>query len=73
MAYDKADEVIKEIFESLLYRYEILLETMMKIVILSLILFKTSFERVRSYIDSPDRIKNKGATINPINYDEKCF
>ena len=28
----------------------------------------------RSYIDSPDSIKNKKATINPINKkDNKCF
>ena len=26
-----------------------------------------------SYIDSPDSIKVKKATINPINYDDKCF
>ena len=26
-----------------------------------------------SYIDSPDSIKNKTATINHINDDEKCF
>ena len=30
--------------------------------------------RVGSYIDSPDWIKNKKATINPINKkDSKCF
>ena len=34
---------------------------------------KLSFKRGCSYIDSPDWIKNKKATINPKNGDDKCF
>ena len=35
---------------------------------------KTNFNCCGSYIDSPDWIKNKKATINPINKkDNKCF
>ena len=34
---------------------------------------KLSFKRGWSYIDSPDWIKNKKATINPKNGDDKCF
>ena len=35
---------------------------------------KTSFKQEGSYIDSPDWIKNKKATINAINKkDNKCF
>ena len=35
---------------------------------------KINFKRGRSYIDSPDWIKNKIATINPINKKvNKCF
>ena len=35
---------------------------------------KTNMNRVGSYIDSPDWIKNKKATINPINEKvNKCF
>ena len=34
---------------------------------------KLSFKRGCSYIDSPDWIKNKQATINPKNGDDKCF
>ena len=35
---------------------------------------KINPKRVGSYIDSPDWIKNKKATINPINKnDSKCF
>ena len=33
-----------------------------------------NFKRGRTYINSPDWIKNKKATINPINKkDNKCF
>ena len=34
---------------------------------------KVNFKRGGSYIDSPDWIKNKKATINPKNEDDKCF
>ena len=34
---------------------------------------KISFNRGGSYIDSPEWIKNKEATINPNNNDNKCF
>ena len=34
---------------------------------------KISLNRGRSYIDSPEWLKNKKATINPKNNDEKCF
>ena len=34
---------------------------------------KISLNRSRSYIYSPEWLKNKKATINPINNDDKCF
>ena len=34
---------------------------------------KLDFKCGGSYIDSPDWIKNKEATINPKNEDDKCF
>ena len=34
---------------------------------------KISLNRGRSYIDSPEWIKNKKVTINPKNNDDKCF
>ena len=34
---------------------------------------KVSLSRGRSYIDSPKWLKNKKATINPKNNDDKCF
>ena len=34
---------------------------------------KISLSRGRSYIDSPEWLKSKKATINPKNNDDKCF
>ena len=34
---------------------------------------KVSLSRGGSYIDSPEWLKNKKATINPKNNDDKCF
>ena len=34
---------------------------------------KVNFRHDGSYIDSPDWIKTKKATINPKNADDKCF
>ena len=34
---------------------------------------KISLNRGGSYIDSPKWLKNKKATINPKNHDDKCF
>ena len=34
---------------------------------------KVKFKHGGSYIYSPDRVKNKKATINPQNEDNKCF
>ena len=34
---------------------------------------KVNFKRGRSFIDSPRQIKNKKATTNPKNEDDKCF
>ena len=82
MAYDKADEVIKEFFESLSSRYQIRLETPMRgsnfifdsVKLLCYKCHKINFKCGRSHIDSPDWIKGKKATINPINKkDNKCF
>ena len=36
-------------------------------------LHKISLKRGESYIDSPEWLKNKKATINPKNKDDKCF
>ena len=62
-------------------RYQMGLETLMKgsdFVFLSIdgLHYKCHgirLNRGRSYIDSPDWMKNKKATINPKNNDGKCF
>ena len=78
MMNDKADEVIDELFQSLLSRYQIRLEASMKgsefiFNCLQLLYYKCHNIHRGSYIDSPDCIKNKKATINPINKKDKCF
>ena len=81
MAYDKSDEVIEELFESLFCRYQSELETLMKVsnfifdsvYLLHYICHKINLKRGGSDIDSPDWIKNMKATINPINDADKFF
>ena len=74
MTYDKADEVIEERFESLFFRYQIGLETLMKfshfifvslmIVVIYYIVNVINFNHSGSYTDSPDWIKNKQKNPN---------
>ena len=67
MIYDKADEFIKEHFESLLSRYQTGLENSMEnsdfifdcVNFLHYKCHKTNLNRGGSYINSPDWIKNK--------------
>ena len=81
MAYDKSDEVIEELFESLFCRYQSELETLMKVsnfifdsvYLLHYICHKINLKHDGSDIDSPDWIKNKKATINPSNDADKFF
>ena len=78
----KTDDIIKELFESLLQKYQEGLEKSMKgsnfafdSVDLSYYhLQKTSLSRKGgSFLDSPKWLKNKKATINPKNNDNNCF
>ena len=79
--YDKEDEVIAEIFQSLRSRYQIALVTSIKgsnfifdcVRILYYKCHEINSERGGSCIDSPDRIKNKKATVNPINKKDNKF
>ena len=74
-SHDRADEAIEELFESLLFRYQIGMETSMKgsnviFDCVSIIYYKwhkINFNRVRSYTDSPDWIRNKKAIINSMD------
>ena len=74
MVSDEAEEVIKEIFDSLNNIYQTKLESIKDnefvfdyFHLLFYKYHKTNPNRGRSYIDSPDRIKTKKAIINSIN------
>ena len=62
MTYDSANEVIEELFESLLSRYQIGLEKQMRgsdfifdcVNLMYCVCHKINFKRDSSYIDSPD-------------------
>ena len=81
MPYDNVNEFINELFESLLSRYQIGLETSMRgsdfifdsVQLLYYKCHKINFKLGGSYIDSPGWIEKKKATINPNNEDDKCF
>ena len=81
MSYDNANEVVNDLFESLLSRYQTGLETSMRendfifdsVQFLYYKCQKIKFKWGGSYIDSSDWIKKEKATINPKNEDDKCF
>ena len=81
MVGNETDEIIEELFKSFLQRYQEGLEESMRrsefvfdsADALSYNLNKINLNRRRSYIDSPKSLKNKKATINPKNNDDKCF
>ena len=75
---NETDEIIEELFQSLLQKYQEELEKLMKgsdsIDLLYYKLHKISLNRSGSYIDSPEWLKSKKVTINPINKkDDECF
>ena len=79
--HDEADEVIKELFDSLKNRYQNNLESMKGgefvfdyVHLLCYKCLKIDPNRGGSYIDSPDWIKNKKPKINlTTREDNKCF
>ena len=81
MINDEADEVIKGLVDSIKNRYQNNLESVKGsefVFDYAQLLYykchKRNPNRDGSYVDSADRIKNKKATINPINKtDNKCF
>ena len=81
MNYDKTDEVTEKRFELLFDRYHISLEISMRgsdfifsgVNLLHYKCHKINLKCGGSCIDSPNWIKKKKATINPINDDDKCF
>ena len=81
MIGSETDEIMEDLFESFLQKYQEGLEESMResefvynsVNVLYYNLNKVSLSRGGSYIDSPKWLKNKKATINPKNKDDKCF
>ena len=81
MIYYKVDEVIKQLFGSLLFRYQGGLETSVKgsnfifdcVHLLYYKCHKINVNCSGSNTNSPGWIKNKKAGTNPVNDDDKCF
>ena len=78
---DDNDDIIEQLFESLLQIYEENLQNKMKgsdfefdgVNFLYYDSKKTSINRGACYIDSPKWLKDKKSIINPKNNDNKCF
>ena len=81
MMGSETDKIIEDLFKSLLQRYQKELEESMRV---SAFIFEAvnalyydlnnmSLSRGKSYIDSPEWLKSKKATINLNNNDNKCF
>ena len=81
MMGNEPDEIIEKLFEPLLQSYQKDLEGSMRksefvrdsIGLLYYHLQKIGLKRGGSYIDSPEWLKNRKATINPKNNDHNCF
>ena len=81
MIYHDANEVIGELFEKLLSRYKICLDTTMRgsdfifdcVNLKYHKCLKINFKCSVSYTDSLDCLKNKKATINLKNDVDRCF
>ena len=81
MIGNETDEIIEEIFESLLQKYQAGLEEKMRasefvldsVDLLHHNLYKISLSRGESHIDSPKWLNNRKATINSRNNDDKSF
>ena len=76
------NEIIRNLFNSILRRYQGGLHESMRgsefvfdyVESLNYIFHKVDLKRSGSYIETPEWLKNKGATINCQNdYDDKCF
>ena len=77
----ETSDAINELFKSFFRRYLEGIETKMKgssfiferVDLLHYHFHKISLNRAGSYIDSPEWLKAKRATINPKNIDNECF
>ena len=81
MMSNETDEVVEELFGSHLQKYQEGLEEKIRrrefvfdsVDLLHYNFHKISLNRGGFYIDSPEWLKNKKATKNPRNNDNKCF
>ena len=81
MFRDDNDDIIDQLFESLLQKYEENLQNKMRgsdfgfdgVNFLYYDFNKTSINIGGSYIDSPKWLKDKKLNISPKNNDDKCF
>ena len=81
MMGSKTNEITEELFKSLLQRYQEELEESLKesefdfdsVGLLEYKLNKISLNRGGLYIDSPEQLKNRKATINPKHNGGNCF
>ena len=81
MLGDDNDDILEQLFESLLQKEEENLQNKMRgsefefygVNFLYYDFNKTTINRGGSYIDSPKWLKDKKSTINPKNNDDKCF
>ena len=74
MIYDKANEVIEELFECILNRYQIGCYLIFNCVnLLHYTCHNTNLKRDRLSVDSPDWVKTKNAVINSVNNDNNFF
>ena len=76
------DEIVKELFESVIQKYQELIEYSTKnrgldlegVELMDYDINKITINRVGSYIESPAWLKSKKCTINPQNKnDNNCF
>ena len=80
-SYNDVNEVVNELFKSFLLRYQDNLETSMRgsdfifdsVNLMHYKCHKVNYKHGGSYIDSPDWVKNKKATIDSKNEDNKSF
>ena len=78
---DDKDDIIEQLFESLLKKYEENLQNKIRgsefefhgVNFLCYDFNKNSINKDDSYIDSPKWLKDKKSTINPKTNDDKCF
>ena len=78
---DNNDDIIEQLFETLLKKFEEHLQNKIRgselefdgVNFLYFDFNKTSINRDGSYIDSPKWLKDKKSTKNPKNNDDKCF